>query len=412
MRSDLDNLMQERQIDAFIIAGDEGPNPARDYITGGIKASALIVKKQGAAPVVIVNHMEIEEAQKSGLPVMTYDEFNAAEIAQKYGRGTVKAQSALWEAIFTQLGIRGRLTFYGPSDMQSSLRLFTLLASRDDLGIEIVQDESPDILNIASQTKDATELANLRESGVKASAVMRATRDWLGTHRIQDDQIVDEKSQALTIGAVKRFVRVKLLELGMEDPEGHMIFAQGRDAGLPHSRGEDDAVLRAGQAIVFDLFPRPIGGGQHHDMTRTWCLGYASPEVQRDYQTVLDVFWRSLEGIELGQPTRQLATEVCEWFEAAGHPSRLSTPNTTNGYVHSLGHGLGLSVHEAPSVSHLSPTNTVFQAGNVVTIEPGLYYPEKGYGIRVEDTVYVDERGQIHNLTDCPYDLVIPLQEA
>jgi Xaa-Pro aminopeptidase len=402
--------MQERQIDAFIIPGNEGPNAARDYLTGGVKASALVVKKRGQAPILIVNHMEVEEAHKSGLLVMSYDEFNAMEIAQKYGRGTVKAKAALWEAIFTKLEIRGRLTFYGASDMQSALRLLILLASRDDLGIEIAQDESPDMLEVAAQTKDAQELAQLRESGHKASAVMRQTRAWLGQHRIQGEQIVNAEGQPLTIGAVKRFVRVKLLEADMEDPEGHMIFAQGRDAGLPHSRGEDDAILRPGQAIVFDLFPRPLGGGQHHDMTRTWCLGYAPPEVQHDYQTVMDVFWRSLEGIEIGQPTRRLAIQVCEWFEAAGHPSRLSTPTTTNGYVHSLGHGLGLSIHEDPSISHHSPEHIIFQAGNVVTIEPGLYYPDKGYGIRIEDTVYLDENGQIHNFTDCPYDLVIPLQ--
>jgi Xaa-Pro aminopeptidase len=52
----------------------------------------------------------------------------------------------------------------------------------------------------------------------------------------------------------------------------------------------------------------------------------------------------------------------------------------------------------------------VFKAGNMVTIEPGLYYPDKGYGIRIEDTVYLDENGDLHNLTDCPYDLVIPLE--
>jgi Xaa-Pro aminopeptidase len=84
-------------------------------------------------------------------------------------------------------------------------------------------------------------------------------------------------------------------------------------------------------------------------------------------------------------------------------------PGTDTGYVHSLGHGIGLNVHESPGISHQSPEKTVFKAGNVVTIEPGLYYPDRGYGIRVEDSVYIDENGHLHNLTNFPYDLVIPL---
>jgi Xaa-Pro aminopeptidase len=204
-------------------------------------------------------------------------------------------------------------------------------------------------------------------------------------------------------------VRLILLEHDLEDAEG-MIFAQGRDGGVPHSRGEADEILRPGEAIVFDLFPRPVGGGYFHDVTRTWSLGHAREDVQRDFNLVLDVFHRSLEAVEIGRPTREAATQVCEWFESAGHPTQLSSPGTTEGYVHSLGHGLGLNVHEAPGISHQSPEKTVFKAGNVVTIEPGLYYPDKGYGIRVEDTVYIDESGHLHNLTNFPYDLVVPLE--
>jgi Xaa-Pro aminopeptidase len=208
---------------------------------------------------------------------------------------------------------------------------------------------------------------------------------------------------------VKRYVRRQLMEHELEDGAHGMIFAQGRDAGVPHSRGEDYDVLKPGESIIFDIFPRPIGGGYHHDMTRTWCLGYAREDVQQAYNTVMDVFWRSLEGVQINEPTRKLARQVCEWFETSGHATRLNTPTTTEGYIHALAHGIGLNIHETPVASHLSAETTIFQGGNLVTIEPGLYYPSKGYGVRVEDTIYVDEAGQIHNFTDCPYDLVIPL---
>ena len=79
-------------------------------------------------------------------------------------------------------------------------------------------------------------------------------------------------------------------------------------------------------------------------------------------------------------------------LEECGHPTGRSQPGTQVGYTHSLGHGLGIQVHEAPSFSHLRDED-VIQVGNVFTIEPGVYYPDKGFGIRVEDTVYVAEDG-------------------
>ncbi|NJL95918.1 MAG: aminopeptidase P family protein [Anaerolineae bacterium] len=196
------------------------------------------------------------------------------------------------------------------------------------------------------------------------------------------------------------------------DDGGVMIFAQGRDAGVPHSRGEAEQPLQAGQTLIFDLFPRPVGGGYYHDMTRTWCLGHAPEHVQRDFGFVLSVFHRSLEEIQLGRRTSEVDKLVCEWMEAAGHPTRLNSPATQEGYVHSLGHGIGLEIHEHPGVSQFSSDKVVFEAGHVVTIEPGVYYPSRGYGIRVEDALYLDTNGDLINLTDCPYDLVIPLQEA
>jgi Xaa-Pro aminopeptidase len=78
--------------------------------------------------------------------------------------------------------------------------------------------------------------------------------------------------------------------------------------------------------------------------------------------------------------------------------------------VHSLGHGLGLNVHEAPRLSDKS--SDTLAPGNVFTIEPGLYYPERGLGVRIEDTVYFDETGTLHTLTNFPYDLVLPLKGA
>ncbi len=98
---------------------------------------------------------------------------------------------------------------------------------------------------------------------------------------------------------------------------------------------------------------------------------------------------------------------TCDIFEEQGHKTLRSHPGTQEGYVHSLGHGLGLQIHSRPRLSAVS-TDTI-QPGQVLTVEPGLYYPERGFGVRVEDTVVVEADGAIRSLTPFPKDLVIPV---
>ena len=167
--------------------------------------------------------------------------------------------------------------------------------------------------------------------------------------------------------------------------------------------------LRLGQAIVFDLFPRELGGGYHHDMTRTWCIGYAPPEVQADYDTVMEAFDIGVEAFGLNKPTHLMQEAVLDHFESKGHATTRTDSATMEGYIHTLGHGVGIEIHERPSISHLR-RDEVCQIGNVLTIEPGVYYPERGYGVRVEDLFIVDEHGELVSLTPFRKDLVIPLR--
>ena len=102
---------------------------------------------------------------------------------------------------------------------------------------------------------------------------------------------------------------------------------------------------------------------------------------------------------------------VCEYYESKGHKTPLNTPGTLEGYVHSLGHGIGLDIHEEPRLSHIEGNETLLQPGHVVSVEPGLYYPDRGFGVRVEDSVAFSEAGELVNLSDYPYDLVVPMKK-
>ena len=101
---------------------------------------------------------------------------------------------------------------------------------------------------------------------------------------------------------------------------------------------------------------------------------------------------------------------VLDYFEGAGHATIRSEPGAMEGYVHTLGHGVGIDIHEGPSISHMR-RDDLCQMGNILTIEPGLYYPERGFGVRVEDLFVINDKGELESLTPFRKDLVIPLQD-
>lgn len=410
MRSDLDRLMDEYNLDAIVVLSDETPNTFRDYLSGRAKAHGHIFKKRGEQAVIVVSGMEVDEAAKSGLRVMTHHDFDFAALYERFGDQPARLRRELFLNYFRKLGIRGRVGVYGAVAISSALPNLLAL-SESDLEVALALDE--DALSLFSrlyETKDAAEIAALQEAARLTGEVVRRTRDFLSAHYAQDDavgsSVVDEAGEPLTIGAVRRFVQAQEAALGLLDAQG-FIFAQGRDAGVPHSVGEDAQALAVGRSIVFDIFPQGRSG-YYHDMTRTWCLGRAPEEVQTAYDQVMGAFNMVMEALAVGQPASRYQVMVLDYFEGLGHPTQRSQPGTMAGYVHSLGHGIGLNVHEAPNLSEKS--KHVLQIGNAFTVEPGLYYPERGYGVRIEDSVCIDASGAVRRLTDFPYDLVVPLR--
>ncbi|WP_119065948.1 M24 family metallopeptidase [Aggregatilinea lenta] len=408
MKSDLDRFMHERGIDALLILADETPDPYRTYLANGANTSAMAIKKRGEPPVLVANGMEIDEAAQSGLKVYNVEDFGYSELTREHGYFNDAFRAAWFRRVFEELDVRGKLCVYGMGDLNAALTTLRVLSQ--DLGdrVELVTDDvRSNVFDRAYETKDADELETLRDVARRTSEVACAVRDWIAGHGVEGDTIVTADGSPLTIGDVKQYLHVQLAERNLEDG-GVTIFAQGRDAGVPHSRGESEQAVRLGQSIVFDLFPREPRG-YYHDMTRTWCFGYAPDEVQAAYDAVMEAYKRSAAACKIGVSTGAVQRLVCEYLESLGHPTVLNTPGTQQGYVHSLAHGIGLNVHEAPWFPTFSDKYTL-QAGNVFTLEPGLYYPEKGYGVRVEDSVYLNPAGELETLTDVPYDLVIPMQ--
>ena len=402
MKSDIDTLMGQRNLDAIIVIGNAEHNPPMYYFTGGGHVRhAVLVKKRGGQPVLYCNAMEREEAAKSGLKVVPLQ------------LGSMEEFFNQMKKYFTELEFfSGRVGLYGTHDV-GEIVTFAEKFQQEFPDLKIVgEPKDGSIFMYAMETKDEDEIARIRKMGAVATEVVGLVAAYLTGCDVSEDEILLKGDGApLTISDVKGRIAFWLAERGAVDVEG-CIFSIGRDAGLPHSAGKPDDLLRLGQTIIFDFFPTEAGGGYFYDFTRTWSLGYATPEAQRLYDEVRYVYDKVVENLDLNVGFKEYQKLACEEFHKLGHKTSIHDEGIlTEGYVHSLGHGVGLNVHERPWSRHTSSDDNILKPGVVMTIEPGLYYPDKGLGVRIEDTYWVRPDGKIELLAEYPYDFVLEMKK-
>jgi Xaa-Pro aminopeptidase len=411
MKTDLDRLMQKNNIEAILVTGPAQHNPAMVYLTGGgHMTSADLIKPRNADPVLYYNPMEREEAAASGLKTKNLVDYDWKDLMKQAGGDSNKAKALRYKLMLTEQGITaGRVSVYGLGEVGESYGVFsTLQVVAPELEI-VGEDSRASMLLTAMATKDGDEIERIREMGKVTTAVVGQVADFLSAHKSKDEVLVKSDGQPLTIGDVKSKINLWLAEKGVENPHG-TIFAIGRDAGIPHSTGTPSDVMALGKTIVFDIFPCEAGGGYHYDFTRTWCLDYAPDNVLALYEDVNAVYQKMMAELRVNAPFKDFQSRACELYEAQGHPTIKDDPSVQEGYVHSLGHGLGLHVHEAPWSGSSAGENDILAPGAVVTIEPGLYYPSKDMGCRLEDTVVVMPDGSFEILAEYPLDLVLPIK--
>ena len=163
----------------------------------------------------------------------------------------------------------------------------------------------------------------------------------------------------------------------------HTIVAGGKQGCDPHEPGYGP--LRANEPIILDIFPRSESTGYFGDITRTVVRGHASEAIRKLYHTVLEGQKLAFNQVRPGVETAEVHRTVQEFFEREGYKTG-KHHGRMQGFFHGTGHGLGLEIHETP---RLGPNSAgVLKAGQVVTVEPGLYYPELG-GVRLEDVALV-----------------------
>ena len=241
--------------------------------------------------------------------------------------------------------------------------------------------------------KSPREIAAIAKAQRAAVAAMRAAFRNIRSSAIDPAGLLKLQGRTLTSARLKELIERTLLEHRCA-AEGTIV-AVGPQAARPHEAGSGP--LRAGVPVVIDIFPRDKLTGYWGDLTRTVVRGPAPGTIRKMHRDVLAAQKLALSMLRPGVESRAVQRAVEAFFRRAGHQTRLAPPGRECGFIHSLGHGVGLDIHEAPGLRHEPGRLAV---GNVLTVEPGLYYPGLG-GVRIEDTVAITSSGH-KILATCP----------
>ena len=212
--------------------------------------------------------------------------------------------------------------------------------------------------------KEPQEVVRIREASELADAAL--------------EEVLSEGLIGRTERQIAFALSQKMYERGAARPSFETIVAAGAHAALPHAAPRD-AEVRSGELVVIDWGAEL--DGYCSDCTRTLAAGEPGAEEREIYRVVLEAQLAGLHAVTASASARHVDSAARELIAAAGHGDQ---------FGHGLGHGVGLAVHEGPRLSQRS--DAVLEAGNVVTVEPGIYLPNR-FGVRIEDLVVVSAEG-------------------
>jgi Xaa-Pro aminopeptidase len=375
--------------DAVLIYADSFRSPdMRHAVPLGVPDPFLYAERNGSRHV-FANSMEAARLRELGLfDVHVSEDFGADELMESgIDERELAAQLAL--RAVGSLGLK-RATVPETFPVWLADRL------RAD-GVEL--DVEQDLFDDRRRAKTEAQIAGMRRAQRAAEAAMDACRELLRRAEIRGDELLLDGEQ-LTVERVKADMNVVFA--AHDTTADEYIVAPGAQGAMGHDMGSGP--IRPGTPLVVDIFPRDNVSAVYTDMTRTFVVGDVPADVREWHRLCKEALDRAIAEIRAGADTRAIFDLTCDIFEAAGEPTlrtKESGKSLSDGFFHGLGHGVGLEVHEEPGMGLLSRKPLV--AGDVVTVEPGLY--RAGYGgVRLEDIVLVAEDGA-EVLTDYPYDL-------
>jgi Xaa-Pro aminopeptidase len=349
----------------------------RHEVPIGIPDPFLYAEKDGVKHIA-TNSMEAPRLAELGLFEL--------HVSEEYGIDELVAQGLPRREIREQLLLRAvRGLGVASAAVPETFPVWLADRLRAD-GVELTVDQ--ELFDDRRRVKTEAELAGIRRAQRAAEAAMEAACGLL------------RKGPPLTVEQVKAAMNRVFAEHNTVCDD--FIVAPGAQGAVGHDMGSGP--IEEGVPVVIDIWPRDNESSMYCDMTRTFVIGEVPGEIAEYHRLTKEALDRAISEIKDGAGGRAIYDGTCEIYEAAGYPTQRTKKageTLSDGFFHGLGHGVGLEVHEEPGLGLSS--KQPLKAGDVVTVEPGLY--RQGYGgVRLEDLILVTEDGA-ENLTQFPYDL-------
>ena len=379
---------------------DEGQNllvigaPEHDanayHLSGFLAPDAVICLRVAGKTYLAVSSLEYGRAEKEA-PVdnlLSHDELGITRLARELKSGA-RAYAAAVANLLDELGALNS-PIAVPADFG--------VVYADELrarGVTITPDGR--LFDGLRRAKTVEEVSHIQKTQDAIEAACAHAVETLEEAAVRDDGTLEWHGETLTSEKLRAEIDVELLRRGCA-ADGTIV-AGGPQGTDPHERGHGP--LKAGESIIVDIFPVDLSTRYYSDMTRTFVKGEPDEGLQEMYDAVLESQEVALSMIKAGVNGRDVHKKVSEVLHEAGYMTNVHDQEEgkplTEGFFHGTGHGVGLGLHEAPRVS-LADDELI--AGDVISVEPGVYDPKVG-GIRIEDLVVVTEDG-CRNLTRFP----------
>jgi Xaa-Pro aminopeptidase len=344
------------------------------YASGFPVETALYIRFDEGDDVLVANPLEIDRARAQSKAVRKLGLAEAGFVDH--------GEYASWSRLAARM-----LREKGLQEARVSPRLqAAYLEELRSAGVQVEIDR--DLFKAERRHKSPEEAAAIQAAQGAAEAAVTEVVRQLAQAEIKDGVLWLE-GRALTSERLYARAQVVLGEMGFSCPD--MIVAGSPECAMPHYRGEGP--IRAGAPVIIDIFPSGRASHYYVDLTRTVVVGHVPDEIRRMHAAALQALDAGVESIKAGVAGRDVHHTVCQVLVDRGYGT------TTKGYEgpegsakmnHSTGHGVGLHVHEEPSLR--GPNEEPLREGDVVTVEPGLYLLGLG-GVRIEDTGMVTARG-------------------
>ena len=373
--------------DVLIYADTVRSPELRHEVPVSIGDPFLYVELNGSRHLV-VSALEMPRLDGLGFELHPYEEFGLDEL-RRSGKSWLEIDDELTLRVVKALGITSAVVPGAfPLGIADKLRAQS---------VELVPDQN--FFVERRRVKTEMELAGIRRAQIAAEAGMSAARDLL--HRAtQNGKGLNVDGEPLTSERIKTAISQAFITHGASGDE--FIVSHGSQSAIGHHMGEGQ--ISAGEPIVIDLWPRDNESSCCADMTRTYVVGDVPDELAEWHRLCLEALDRAVDDMRPGVTGKSVYDGTCEIFEGAGYPTQRTKPEgktLDRGFFHSLGHGVGLDVHELPVLGMIG--HEALLSGEVYAIEPGLYRPGFG-GCRLEDLVVITENGA-EKLTSFPYEL-------